>query len=526
MKPPAQIGRTYLLYARVSPKGSSWDGTETSIPVQLEEMRRYVRRMDPDATFVEVQDEFRSGKDLKRPGMQRILSDLKRRPVPWDCLVVWNLDRLTRTLSDALPLLTLLRDAGRDFVSINQEYLQYTGAMSRYMMHQTIAVAELERAMTAERVQAKMRYIAEQGKVPYGCVPTGYKRRPGGNNETIVDEEKAPLVRTVFERYAAGKLNFNEIDRLFPGMVGNRQTLYRMLRNKFYVGVLVYGGKEYKSASPALVSQDVFQKCQERLETEQRTKKTYSRSCASVDPDRRKYILSGLVDCQCGRKMTGYSVLKKGTRYHYYKCTSPKCRTAINADVLEKGILDEICKAFSDPVKLRKAAEQYMVKTHAHRPDAAAALAQLHKDRAAAEDEIRKLTEAFLSGIISDDNKDFFNQRLTDARERLSCINGQIDRQSRPDQHYLDEMIPALMETASALVRKIRNGVATDEEKRNLAMGTVQSIQVKQKNQTSITFQLNLVMSTAKKWLPLGVLVITAERTFEIGYHGPRRAVS
>ena len=219
-------------------------------------------------------------------------------------------------------------------------------------------------------------------------------------------------------------------------------------------------------------------------------------------------------------------MLKKGVRYHYYKCTSPKCRTAINADVLEKGILDEICKAFSDPVKLRKAAEQYMVKAHAHRPDAAAALAQLHKDRAAAEDEIRKLTEAFLSGIISDDNKDFFNQRLTDARERLSCINGQIDRQSRPDQHYLDEMIPALMETASALVRKIRNGDATDEEKRNLAMGTVQSIQVKQKNQTSITFQLNLVMSTAKKWLPLGVLVITAERTFEIGYHGPRLAVS
>ena len=64
-------------------------------------------------------------------------------------------------------------------------------------------------------------------------------------------------------------------------------------------------------------------------------------------------------------------------------------------------------------------------------------------------------------------------------------------------------MIPALMETASALVRKIRNDVATDEEKRNLAMGTVQSIQVKQKNQTSITFQLNLVMSTAKKWLPV-----------------------
>ena len=99
MKPPKTTGQTYLLYARVSPKGSSWDGCETSIPVQLEEMRRYVLRMDPDAAFIEVSDEFRSGKDLKRPGMQRILKDLKRRPVRWQNLVVWNLDRLTRSLS-------------------------------------------------------------------------------------------------------------------------------------------------------------------------------------------------------------------------------------------------------------------------------------------------------------------------------------------------------------------------------------------------------------------------------------------
>jgi len=89
-------------------------------------------------------------------------------------------------------------------------------------------------------------------------------------------------------------------------------------------------------------------------------------------------------------------------------------------------------------------------------------------------------------------------------------------------------MVPALVETAAALVSKIKDGTASaeDKRKRNLAMGMVKNIEVKQKNQTSITFQLNLVMSTAKKWLPSVSVVITTERTLPTGYHGPRRAVS
>ena len=526
MKPPKSTGQTYLLYARVSPKGSSWDGCETSIPVQLEEMRRYVLRMDPDAAFIEVSDEFRSGKDLKRPGMQRILKDLKRRPVRWQNLVVWNLDRLTRSLSDALPLLTLLRDAGCGFVSINQEFLQYTGAMSRFMMHQTIAVAELERAMTAERVAAKMRYIAEQGKVPYGCVPIGYKRRPGGQNETVVDEEKAPLVQKLFRSYADGTLSFAEIHRQFP-FVTNRQTLYRMLRNKFYTGVLVYGGQEYASASPALVDPDLFRRVQDRLATLENVHRHASRSCTDPDPDRRKYILSGLVDCSCGRKMTGYSVLKKGKRYHYYKCTSPTCGAAINADVLENGILDEICKAFSDPEKVRAAASEYLENKYTNLPGVREKLADLETQRAQAETDMQRITEAFLSGVVGDENKDFFNQRLTDARTRLSCLNGQIDQVSRPSGQFLDQWLPALLETALDLIKNVRSGTATADEKRKLLMGVVQKIEVKQREKSSITFRLDLVvMSYRQKWLPVVNLLITAERTLPTGYHGPHLAVS
>ena len=127
---------------------------------------------------------------------------------------------------------------------------------------------------------------------------------------------------------------------------------------------------------------------------------------------------------------------------------------------------------------------------------------------------------------MNDSNKDFFNQQLTDSRERLSLVNKEIEAYSRPSRAYLDQWLPALMETALDLVKEIRTGTATAEDKRKLAMGVIKKIQVKQRDRNSITFRLDLVMNYCQKWLPLGSFVITAERTLAIGYHGPHRAVS
>jgi hypothetical protein len=139
---------------------------------------------------------------------------------------------------------------------------------------------------------------------------------------------------------------------------------------------------------------------------------------------------------------------------------------------------------------------------------------------------MRRTTEAFLSGVVSEENKDFFNQRLSDSRGKLSLLHREIEKYSRPSAAYLDEWIPALMDAALDLIKQIRSGTATAEEKRKLVMAVVKKIQVKQRNQNEITFRLDLVMSYRSKWLPLGHLVITAEMTLPVGYHGPHRAAS
>ena len=142
---------TYMLYARVSPKGSDWNAEETSVAMQLQEMKEYISRRDPFAVFLEAKDEFKSGKNLNRPGIQMILADLENRDPAWGTLVVWALDRLSRSLADAVPVFEKLRDAGRGFICVRQDYLSTQGAMARFTLNQTILVAQLEREMTSER---------------------------------------------------------------------------------------------------------------------------------------------------------------------------------------------------------------------------------------------------------------------------------------------------------------------------------------------------------------------------------------
>ena len=143
-----QPAKVYLLYARVSPKGSTWNAEETSVAVQLQQCRDYVLKRDPSATFIEIYDELKSGKNLDRSGVQKVIADLQSGRCSWDCLVVWHLDRLTRSLADALPLFKMIRDADKGFMSVRQELDMFT-AGGRFMMHIFIATAEYEREMTS-----------------------------------------------------------------------------------------------------------------------------------------------------------------------------------------------------------------------------------------------------------------------------------------------------------------------------------------------------------------------------------------
>lgn len=489
--------KTYCLYARVSPKGSTWSANETSIGVQFADMREHVLRIDPTAQFVEIFDEFKSGKNLNRAGIQQILADLSKNPCPWQCLVVWNLDRLSRSLVDAIPIFSRLRDTGCEFISVNQAYLSYTGAMARYMLHQTIALAELERGMTSERVSAKMRYIASEGKIPWGNIPLGYVRDPKLKNTVVIDEPRAEIIRTVFDLYISGNLGYDIINNRWPGVFKDRAHIYRILRNPLYVGELHYAGKIYQTEHPAIIERAVFDKAQELLASRRRNYKKLSDQTYD-------YLLSGLVRCHCGRQMTGYSVHgKSGQKFFYYKCTDPKCKNAINAETLDSGVLNQIAAVYRDKNEIQKSVEAFMVAQKEKQAAEKNKRIELEKQQFETKEKLSRIKDMFLSGVVNKENAAFWNAELENARLLSESLEKEIAELSAVPEIEIDDIFPELMKAAEGWIKKIALGEADFATRRNLVMSTVESLQCVSRSANRIEFCLKLVMTNSIKWWAL-----------------------
>lgn len=509
MKPST---KTFLLYARVSPKGSQWACEETSIAVQLADMRARVLSLCGNAQFIEVFDEFKSGKDLNRPGIQRILDDLSQSPCPWQCLVVWNLDRLSRSLADAIPIFAKLRDANCEFISINQEYLSYTGAMARYMLHQTIAIAELERGMTSERVTAKLRWIASQGKVPFAIAPMGYVKNPEVKNTLLVDESKAEIVRTVFDLFVNGKLGYSEIKARFPGVFSNRQQLYRILRNPLYIGEIHYGDVVTKGDFPAIVDKSVFEQAQALLAG---CRRNYTKASGK----KYDYLLSGLVLCHCGRHMTPYCVKKGDNRFFYYKCTGPDCKNAVNAESLDGMVIDELVKNYTQESTIRTAVHNHLEELEATNAEKNRQRQQMEKDLEAASKKEHSIANMFLDGLVDQSNKEYWNAELASARAMRENLESEIKSLSTPSMEIdLDALMPMLLKAGAEWAKKIAAGEVDYSIRRNLVMSAVQNCICLKRENNSMTFQLNLVMNCSNIWRAGCDLIITSVFSLFCGY--------
>lgn len=508
--------KTYLLYARVSARGSSWNAEETSVGVQLADMRAHILRIDPAAEFEEVTDEFKSGKNLRRPGVQKILADLELRPVPWSCLVVWNLDRLSRSLADALPIFTKLRDAGCEFISINQDFLSCHGAMGRYILHQTIAIAELERGMCSERTSAKMRWIASEGKIPYGRLPFGFFRDPDLKNTVRIDPEKAEIVKAIFDLYVAEKLTFAEINRRWPGVFANRQILYSILRQPLYIGELHYGGKIYQTEHAAVVDRAVFDKAQELLAMQKR--QTYVREGV----EKYDYLLSGILRCHCGRYMTGYSVRKSnGKQFYYYRCTDNcRCKNAVNAESLDAAVLEQIAAAFTDEKEIQRSLSAYLAAENKKNDALRARVGEIEAELRAAKEKEEQIKQMFLSGSVVGDNVPFWNAELSALRSSRSALEKQLAAIAAPPVMDCNAILPDLMKAAEEWARQCRDGSATYATKRNLIMSTVDDVQCVRRAGKEISFKLTLVMSSSKNWQPNSKFIITTIFSMNCGCRG------
>lgn len=351
-------------YCRVSSDEQAAHGI--SIEAQREILRGYAAMSQSDIELFE--DAGFSGKNTDRPALQRLLSSINDEV---SAVVVWKLDRLSRSLRDTLTMIEdIFAPAGAKLVSVT-ESIDTSTPSGRMMLNLLASFAQLEREQDSDRVVMAHKHLARDCKYLGGHVPLGY----------VIDSDKyyqlhpqlAPVVRRVFDMYLA-RCGYSEIlsylnsPDVLP-LTGKKkpytkQDLYFMLQNEIYTGTYIRrmgSDKRHKITSPetirvpggipAIISEDDWKRACE-------IRRYNSVSMASYNA-KDVYPLSGLVRCAvCGRNMfvRHGGKTRAGIVERYYKCPAG-CIVAPRVEAVEKAAYTAIRYFVSDDSFIQKACD-------------------------------------------------------------------------------------------------------------------------------------------------------------------------
>jgi site-specific DNA recombinase len=322
------VARPKVLRCAIYTRKSSEEGLEqdfNSLHAQRESCDAYIKSQKHEGWTVlphHYDDGGYSGGSMDRPALRELLAEVAARKV--DVIVVYKVDRLTRSLADFAKIVEVFDAARVSFVSVTQQF-NTTTSMGRLTLNVLLSFAQFEREVTGERIRDKIAASKAKGMWMGGWVPIGYDRK---DRSLTINESEAKTVRTIFELY----LKFGstrkvkaELDRLkiktkkyvavtgrqlggLPFAIGH---LYYLLSNPLYIGQIRHKGKCHAGQHPPIIGQDVWDQVQSQMQRNRisNEKREYAKSVS---------LLAGLMFDEFGRKMISTHAVKNGKRYRYY----------------------------------------------------------------------------------------------------------------------------------------------------------------------------------------------------------------
>ena len=285
------------------------DAAEAYIRSQAHDGWALVRTRYDDGGF--------SGGSTDRPALQQLLADIRANKI--DVVVVYKVDRLTRSLADFAKLVELFDSHAVSFVSVTQQF-STTTSMGRLTLNVLLSFAQFEREVTSERIRDKIAASKRKGLWVGGMVPLGYESR---DRKLVIQEEEAERVRSVFRRY----LELGSIGQLLPdlrsrgivtkirplstrrtigGIPFSRGPLAHLLRNRFYIGEVLYKGEICPGEQPPILDRGLFEAVQLKLAA-QRTSRQSTRTKSGA-------LLLGRIFDDRGNRMTPSHSRKQGMK--------------------------------------------------------------------------------------------------------------------------------------------------------------------------------------------------------------------
>jgi DNA invertase Pin-like site-specific DNA recombinase len=322
-EPPAPKPFRCAIYTRKSTE-HNLDLEFNSLDAQREACEAYIKsqahegwRAVPD----HYDDGGLSGASLDRPALQTLLADIRARKI--DIVVVYKVDRLTRALGDFAKLVEVFDEQSVSFVSVTQSF-NTTSSMGRLTLNMLLSFAQFEREVIGERVRDKIAASKKKGIWVGGSVPLGYASI---DKKLVIVPEDAEKVRTIFRRYLeVGSITALAQDLQRQGIRTRRQplsngkirgdipfgvgALHQLLKNRFLIGEVVYGGEVYGGEHDPILDRTLFSAVQAKLEAQAVARQNRLRGSPA--------ILMGRIFDEKGNQMSPTHSNKGGVRYRYY----------------------------------------------------------------------------------------------------------------------------------------------------------------------------------------------------------------
>jgi len=344
------------LRCAVYTRKSSEEGLEqefNSLHAQREACEAYIASQRSEG-WVLVRDRYDdggvSGGTLERPGLQRLLSDIEEGLV--DVVVVYKIDRLSRSLADFAKLVEVFDRNGVTFVSVTQSF-NTTTSMGRLTLNILLSFAQFEREVTAERIRDKFAASRKKGMWMGGVPPYGYRVE---HRRLVTDEDRAEHVRWIFARFleiGSGTLLAREVgERGIRTPSGNRMDkkyLYRMLNNRAYLGEAVHKGDSHPGEHEAIINRETWDRVHAILQESPRKRAARTRADTPA-------LLKGLLFGPDGAAFSPSHTRKGGRLYRYYvsqtvlKHGAGSCPVGrVPAGEIEAAVVDQLRGVFRQP---------------------------------------------------------------------------------------------------------------------------------------------------------------------------------
>lgn len=314
------------VYCRVS-SDERLDQEFNSIDAQKEAGHAYIASQRAEG-WISVTDDYDdpgfSGGNTDRPALKRLLADIERGLI--DIVVVYKIDRLTRSLADFAKMVELFDQRDVSFSAVTQQINSAT-SMGRLMLNVLLSFAQFEREVTGERIRDKIAAAKRKGMWMGGVPSIGYDVV---NRQLVINEAEAAVVRRIFEEMLtigsptqiAANLTAEGITtkawttqegQTRSGTRIDKKYLHKLLRNRIYLGELSHKGNWYPGAHPPIIDQALWDKVAAVL-----AKDGHARSVETKIRSRTDALLRGLLYTPSGERMYPTYSNKRGHKYHYY----------------------------------------------------------------------------------------------------------------------------------------------------------------------------------------------------------------